>query len=87
VLDRWAETASQAKKNAVYAALFAMQDGTMFQTYRVVDDFERLNEVYVIVKDNLAMKIRIHSLDSFEIVAIGPCGTATDLQSGRWGAA
>jgi hypothetical protein len=84
VLEDWAETASQTKKNAVYRALFAMLDGTLFRTYRVVDDFQRLNEVFVIVKDDLMMKIRVNCVDSFDIVAIGPCGQATDLHPDRW---
>jgi hypothetical protein len=84
VLDVWAETATQSRKNAVYKALFAMQDGSLFRTYRVIDDFKLPNEVFVIVKDNLVMKIRINCVDSFDVVAIGPCGTLTDLQAGRW---
>jgi hypothetical protein len=84
VLDVWAETASQTKKNAIYTALFAMQDGSLFRTYRVIDDFQRPNEVFVIVKDDLVMKVRINCVDSFDIVAIGRCGNASDLQTGRW---
>jgi Family of unknown function (DUF6235) len=87
VLEDWAETASQSKKNAVYRALFAMIDGSLFRTYRVVDDFQRSNELYVIVKDDLVMKIRVNCFDSFGVVGIGPCGSATDLQTGRWRAA
>ncbi|HEX6354986.1 DUF6235 family protein [Actinophytocola sp.] len=85
VLDVWAETASQTKKNAVYKALFAMQDGSLFRSYRIVDDFQKLNEVYVIVKDNLVMKLRINSVDSYDILAIGPCGNTADLHTGKWG--
>jgi hypothetical protein len=84
VLEDWAETASQAKKNAVYKALFAMQDGTLFRNYRVIDDFQRPNEVFVIVRDNLTMKIRVNCVDSFDVVAIGPCGHTTDLRADRW---
>jgi hypothetical protein len=87
VLDVWADTASQTKKNAIYKALFAMQDGSLFRTYRVIDDYQRPNEVFVIVKDNLVMKIRVNCIDSFTIVAIGACGRTSDLQSGRWPAA
>lgn len=82
VLDEWAETATQSKKNAIYKALFAMQDGSLFRTYRVVDDFQHANELYVIVKDNLVMKIRVNCVDSFGIVEIGPCG-ANDLRPDR----
>lgn len=74
VLDEWAENASQTKKNAVYKALFAMQDGSLFRTYRVIDDFQHANEVFVIVKDDLMMKVRVKCVDAFDIVAIGPCG-------------
>ena len=84
VLDVWAETAGQSRKNAIYKALFAMQDGSLFRTYRVIDDFQHPNEVFVIVKDNLVMKIRINCVDSFDVMAIGPCGTLTDLQTGKW---
>ena len=71
-LEDWSETASQSAKNAVHKALFAMIDGTLFRTYRIVDDYQRPNERFVIVKDNLVMKIRIHCFDSFGIVHIGP---------------
>lgn len=80
VLAEWAETASQSKKNAIYKALFAMQDGSLFRTYRVVDDYHRSNEVYVIVKDDLVMKIRVNCVDSFGVIEIGPCGT-NDLRT------
>jgi hypothetical protein len=84
VLESWAETASQTRKNAVYKALFAMQDSSLFRTYRVIDDFKHPNEVFVIVKNDLVMKVRVNCLDSFGIVAIGPCGNTIDLQTGRW---
>jgi hypothetical protein len=82
-LEEWGQTASPAQKDAVYKALFAMQDGTLFRSYRVIDDFQRTNEVHVIVKDDLAMKIRIKSVDAFDVVAIGPCGHHTRGQLGR----
>jgi hypothetical protein len=72
VLDSWAETAAQHHKNAVYKALFAMLDGDLFRTYRVVDDFQRPSELFVIVRDDLVLKIRINCYDSFGIVHIGP---------------
>ena len=74
VLDEWAETASQDKKNAIYKALFAMLDGSLFRTYRIIEDFQRASELYVIVKNGLMMKIRINCSDTFGVVSIGPCG-------------
>jgi uncharacterized protein DUF6235 len=76
-LDVWGETASQTQKNAVYKALFAMQDGILFRDYPVIDDFQRTNELYVIVKENLAVKLRIKSVEAFDIVSIGPHPHAT----------
>jgi hypothetical protein len=75
VLEDWAESADPHEKNAVYKALFAMQDGSLFRTYRVIDDFQRANELFVIVRDDLVMKIRVNCVDSFSVVAIGPCGS------------
>ena len=83
VLESWSQTATQSKRNAVYKALFAMQDGSLFRTYRIVDDYQRPNELYVIVRDDLVMKVRVNCFDSFGIVAIGPCGNDTDLRAGR----
>jgi hypothetical protein len=70
VLEDWAETARQSRKNAVYKALFAMIDGSLFRDYRVIDDFQRPNEVYVVVRDDLIMKIRINCFDSFGVADI-----------------
>lgn len=72
VLGEWSESARQSERNAIYKALFAMIEGTLFRTYRIVDDFQRPNELYVIVKDDLVLKIRINCFDSFSVVAIGP---------------
>ncbi len=72
VLADWSDTAQEAHKEAVHAALFAMLDGTLFNTYRIVDDYQRPNELFVIVLDDLVMKIRVNCFDSFGIVHIGP---------------
>lgn len=76
VLEDWAETANQTQKNAIYKALFAMLDGSLFRTYRVVDDFQRPSELFVIVRDDLVLKIRINCFDSFGVVHIGPPSAA-----------
>lgn len=85
VLDKWSETARQSDLNAVYKALFAMLDGSLFRTYRIVDDFQRPNELYVIVRDNLVLKIRINCFDSFGIVQVGPRDEFT-TRHGGWNA-
>lgn len=83
VIEDWAEDASQAEKHAVYKALFAMQDGSLFRTYRVIEDFQRPNELFVIVRHDLVMKIQVHCLDSFGVVEIGPCGHAAVVRTER----
>jgi uncharacterized protein DUF6235 len=72
VLEAWSETANPTRKNAVYRALFAMQDGSLFRTHHVVEDFQRADELTVVVKEDLAMKIRVKSFDAFDVVFIGP---------------
>lgn len=82
VLEDWAEEAGQSKKNAIYKALFAVTDGSVFRTYRIVDDFQRPNEVFIIVRDDLVLKVRVHCFDSFGVVYIGPVADAPHLNLG-----
>ena len=72
VLEAWADNAPLSMKNAVYQALLAMVDGSLFRNYRVIDDYQRPNEVFVIVRDNLMIKLRINCVDSFGVLYIGP---------------
>src|SRR5882757_5275308 len=77
VLEAWVDKAPKSATNVVYKALFAMIDGSIFRTYRIIDDLQRPNEVFVIVRDDLMLKLRITCFDSFGILYIGPCkGTA-----------
>jgi hypothetical protein len=80
VLEEWAETASRPRKNAIYKALFATLDGSLFRAYRVVGDFQRPSEPFIIVRDDLVLKIRINCFDSLGTVHIGPPtgGSSTD---------
>ena len=82
VLDNWAEGARQSRKNTVYRALFAVTDGSVFRTYRIVDDFQRPNEFFVILKEDLVLKVRVHHFDSFGIVYIGHSADAPHLNLG-----
>jgi hypothetical protein len=79
VLERWNESATQTEKNAVYKALFAIADGSVFKAYRVVDDWQRLNEFFVLVKDNLVVKVRVHSFESYGVVFVGPADQAPGI--------
>ena len=77
VLSAWADTASQDEKNAVYKALFAVLDGSVYHAYRIVDDFQRPDEFHVMVEDRLAIKVRVHCFDSFGIIHIGRTDVGT----------
>lgn len=76
ILETWADTAPLSRKNAVYKALLAVVDRSAFRTYRIIDDYQRPDEVFVIVRDDLMLKLRINGADSFGLLYIGPCGGA-----------
>jgi len=71
VLDHWSQTASQADRNVIYEALFAIVEGSVFLAYEILDQSGRPPEFFVVVKDDLGTKICIHRGDSFGITYIG----------------
>lgn len=78
-LEKWAADASQAAKNAVYEALFAVSDGSVRQTHKVLDDVQRNGEFFVVVRDNLVVKVGVHPFNTFSIVYIGSTEEAPDI--------
>ncbi len=70
-LEEWAASATQVEKNVVYDALFAVLNGTVFSNYRILNDLERTREFFVIVRDNLVVKIRFCDSEEFGIEYIG----------------
>lgn len=83
VLETWTNDATQREKNTVYAALFAMTERSLLRAYRVVDDEVELSEFFVLLPDDLVIKMRVHSFDSFGLVYIGPRAGAPGLNSDR----
>jgi hypothetical protein len=81
-LESWAATAGQIDKNAVYKALFAVSDGTVFQNYKVLDDVHQAREFFIMVRPVLVVKICFHETDAFGILYIGPIDDAPDLDLG-----
>lgn len=75
-LDRWAATAGQIQKNAAYAALFAIVDGSVFRRYVTVDDVHRGRDFFVLVRDNLVIKVSAANFEAFGLLYIGPPETA-----------
>lgn len=82
LLERWAITANQTHKNAIYKALFAVTDGSVFRSYIVFDDRDGSREFSVMVKEDLIMKICIEDFDAFGIRYIGPVGSPSNLDLG-----
>jgi len=69
-LDQWSQTASQAQRNAVYKALFSVLCGTVFHSYPVVRCPDRTEQVAVLVRPDLVMRIRLGT-GTFDIAYIG----------------
>ena len=81
-LETWAATAGQIDKNAVYKALFAVSDGTVFQNYKVLDDVHQAREFFIMVRPDLVVKVCFHETDAFGILYIGPINEAPDIDLG-----
>lgn len=77
-LERWSATAGQIEKNAVYQALFSIIDGSVFRTYEILDDTERSREFFVVVREDIVIKVRMAGFDTFGILYIGSPAEAPD---------
>jgi hypothetical protein len=75
LVEQWAATAGQIKKNAVHRALFAIAEGSVCQTHTVTDDARHPQDFVVWIRQDLVVKIRVHQADMFEVVHIGSPGT------------
>lgn len=69
-LDQWSQAASQAQRNAVYKALFSVLCGTVFHSYPVVRCADRTEQIAVLVRPDLLMRIRLGTR-TFDITYIG----------------
>lgn len=74
-LEQWAATAGQVDKNAVYMALFAVADGSVFRAYETHDD-EQPREFMVVVREDLVIKIHLRDQGLFGLSYIGPVENA-----------
>jgi hypothetical protein len=72
LLDEWAATASQAARNALYEALFAIGDGSAFLIYDIFGDGGDPQTFIILVKPELVVKVRVNRAESsFEIRYVG----------------
>lgn len=81
-LEQWAAGAGQVDKNAAYKALFAISDGSFFRTYKVLDDVDRTGDFFVLVRQELVIKVRFYQFNEFGIVYIGSLDEAPDIDFG-----
>jgi len=77
VLENWSRDANDLARTAVYEVLFSVTERSVFKDHVVVDVADRPTEFFVLARRDLAVKIRLHSLDACEVVYIGPAGTAS----------
>jgi len=84
-LEQWSSTATQAEKNALYKALFAVSCGTVFRSYPVLYGGIEPGEFLVLVRPNLVTRIQLYHFDEFDITYIGTPQTSPDqdLKSNR----
>lgn len=83
LLDEWSQTATQAERNIVNTALFAVVSRSVFSEYNVVDDVKKTMEFFVFARCDLIVKIRVHDLNSFGIVYVGPACAAPGLDCAK----
>ncbi|MFM9371427.1 DUF6235 family protein [Streptomyces sp. Da 82-17] len=80
VLEEWSRSAGQIEKNAVHKALFAVTDHTAFVDYEILDIVAESRDVFVLVRQDLVLKVRLRDLDAFEIAYVGPVAGAPGLE-------
>lgn len=80
VLNAWSETATAADTAAVADALFSVVERAVYYAYPVIDDSTVARELVVVVRDNLAVRIRLDDVEKFGIVFIGSPAAALELR-------
>jgi hypothetical protein len=70
-LDEWSSRARQVEKNHLYKALFAVTDGSVWNRYGVLRDKENPHAYFVLVRDDLVLKVQYRGDAAFGIIYIG----------------
>jgi hypothetical protein len=78
-LEDWADAAPHIHKNQLYKALFAVTDGTVHHNYGVLQDKENPNAHFVLVREDLVLKVNYSGPGAFEIAYIGPMEDAPGI--------
>jgi hypothetical protein len=78
-LEDWADTARHIHKNQLYKALFAVTDGTVDRHYGVLQDTEDPDAHFIIIREDLVLKVNYPDRGSFGITYIGPLEDAPGI--------
>jgi hypothetical protein len=78
-LEEWADNARHIEKNQVYKALFAVIDGSVIQHYGVLADKEDPIAHFVLVREDLVLKVTYRGGGSVGIDYIGPLADAPGI--------
>jgi hypothetical protein len=79
LLEEWSETASQAARNTVYGALFAVADGSLFTSFQTVSYDDQPSELAICLRDDLVVTISRTEPGFFDIAFIGAPELAPSL--------
>ncbi|MFC4852056.1 DUF6235 family protein [Actinophytocola glycyrrhizae] len=79
VLDAWTDAAGYADAATIADALFTIVERTVYRAYPVIDDSRVARELVVVVRDDLAVRIRLADVETFGIVFIGTPAQALEL--------
>lgn len=85
VLDAYLDTAGEADTIAVTNALFAIVERTVYRRYPVIDDSTAVRELVVVIRDDLALRVRLDDVEKFSLVFVG--SPAAALEYGKEAAA
>jgi hypothetical protein len=79
VLSAWTDSAKDADVAAVSDALFSVAERTVYRRYPVIDDSTMALELVVVVRDDLAVRVRLDDVETFGVVFIGSPGAALEM--------
>jgi hypothetical protein len=79
ILESWTEGASVRDTNAMAAALFSLVERTVYHQYPVIDDSTLAREFVVVVRDDLAIRVRLEHVEKFSVLFVGTPAAALEL--------
>lgn len=84
-LERWSCGAGQSERNLVYEALFAVCECTVFSAYPTLDDRNAPGQLFVLVRNDLVVKVVLEDLRVFGLLYVGALQDAPGYDPGVGG--